>query len=300
MLAARQQFLPFFEEKGWEVTCPQVTQTLSEDELCELVPLHDGWIIGDDPATRRVLTAGKEGRLKAAVKWGVGVDNVDFEACRELKIPVTNTPGMFGEEVADVALGYVIGLARQTYFIDRSVRNGHWPKPQGISLRGKQVGLIGYGDIGRSCRTRFKAVGMETIVYDPGVKEITPAELVLAQWPDRIGECDFLVFTCALTESSRHMLNEAVLSQTKRGVRIVNVARGPLIDQGALVRALQEARVESAALDVFEIEPLPMDSPLQSMEKCIFGSHNGSNTIDAVHKTNIKAVTKLIEFLGAG
>ena len=108
-----------FEQKQVEIFCPRVVQTLREEELLVLVPQFDGWIIGDDPATRRVFEAGKQGLLKAAVKWGVGVDNVDFAAAADSAIPVTNTPNMFGGEVADVAISYVTALARGTFQIDR-------------------------------------------------------------------------------------------------------------------------------------------------------------------------------------
>ena len=117
-----------------DITTPDVVQTLTVDELIDIVPQHDGWIIGDDPATFEVFEAGKAGQLKVAVKWGIGVDNVDFAACDRLGIPITNTPGMFGAEVADLAMCYILGLARDAFFIDREVRSGNWPKPAGISL----------------------------------------------------------------------------------------------------------------------------------------------------------------------
>lgn len=116
MLRLIDEFKPIFNAKGIEIFCPDVVQTLSVEELKSLVPQYDGWIIGDDPANKEVFAAGKAGKLKAAVKWGVGVDNVDFVAAKELDIPVTNTPRMFGGEVADIAMGYVIALARQTFF----------------------------------------------------------------------------------------------------------------------------------------------------------------------------------------
>src|SRR3546814_10081018 len=136
--------------------------------MVDLLPQYEGWIIGDDPATRRVVEAGKAGRLKAAVKWGIGVDNVDFAACKDLDIPIVNTPNMFGGEVADVAVGYVIGLARQLFQIDRGIRAGEWPKPAGMSLAGKRVALVGFGDIGRSTARRLAAFDMPIIAYDPG------------------------------------------------------------------------------------------------------------------------------------
>ncbi len=298
MLGLKDQFVPLLEARGIEVVCPDVVQTLSVGELCELVPLVDGWIIGDDPATELVFQKGKEGRLKAAVKWGIGVDNVDFSACENLGIPITNTPGMFGAEVADIGLGYVIALARETFSIDRGIRAGSWPKNRGMSLGGKTVGVIGYGDIGSNLSKRLNACDINVIAWDPGKTEISDSFVSLASWPESIEKCDFLVFTCALNDKNIHMLNSQVLEKCKKGVRIVNVARGPLIDEKALEQALENEIVHSVALDVFEVEPLPMNSLLRSHHLCILGSHNASNTQDAVEKTNIKAINQLCEFLG--
>jgi D-3-phosphoglycerate dehydrogenase len=292
-------FRPLFANYNAEITTPDVVQTLSVESLKELVPEHDGWIIGDDPATREVFEAGQSGQLKAAVKWGIGVDNVDLVACKDLEIPITNTPNMFGGEVADVAVGYVIGLARQTFDIDRGVRNGDWPKPRGISLAGKTVALVGYGDIGKNIARRLLAADMHIVAYDPYAPEDKNIPNVeRANWPERISESDFIVINCSLTPSSHNMLDARVLRQCKPGVRIVNVGRGPVIDERALEAALESGRVFSAALDVFEEEPLPLGSYLRSHPRCVFGSHNASNTTDAVVRTSEIAITKLMGFLG--
>lgn len=299
MLGMIDAFRPLFGQYGVEVTAPKVVQTMTEHELMKIVPQHDGWIIGDDPATREVFTAGKVGKLKAAVKWGIGVDNVDFSACKELGIPITNTPNMFGGEVADIATGYVIALARETFQIDNGVRLGSWPKPVGISLSGKTVALIGLGDIGCNVARRLNVCGMHIIAYDPRAR--TPSDLEplqRANWPSRIEEADFIVVTCSLTASSHHMINSEVLALAKDGVRIINVGRGPVIDEPALINALKLGKVYSAALDVFENEPLPNESYLRSHPRCIFGSHNASNTTDAVVRTSKIAINTLMEYLG--
>jgi len=297
MLGMMDSFQPLFEAREATVHCPHVVQTLTEPELIEPVPLFDGWFIGDDPATAAVFEAGKAGRLKAAVQWGIGVDNADFAAAKRGGIPVANTPNMFGNEVADIAMCYVPGLARETFLVDREVRKGNWPKPRAISLRGKRAGVIGYGDIGRNTVTRLRAAGMEVIVYDPAFTVDTRADLRFHPWPNQVDTCDFLVFTCSLTDSSRHMFNDAVLAEVRDGVRIVNVARGPLIDELALIRGLETGKIHSAALDVTEREPLPNDSPLRRFDRCIFGSHNGSNSEDAVQATSVRAIEKLFGFL---
>ena len=302
MLTMIDDFIPLMKSYGMEVTAPKVIQTLTTQELIELVPEHDGWIIGDDPATKEVFLAGKNGRLKAAVKWGIGVDNVDFSACREYGIPITNTPNMFGAEVADLAVGYVIALARETFQIDAAVRVGNWPKPCGLSLAGRKVGVIGYGDIGKNITKRLIASGMVVCIYDPALN-VTPnemPELSFSSWPNGISELDFIVIACALTPSSYRLINTKVLKLMKPGVRLVNVGRGPIIDEAALCDALQSGIVYSAALDVFESEPLPMNSYLRIHPRCVLGSHNASNTTDAVRRTSNIAINKLMGFLSEG
>lgn len=299
MIGRIDKFKKLFNDKNIKVIVPEnMKQTLSVEELTSLLPEFDGWIIGDDPASREVFEAGKNGELKAAVKWGVGVDNVDFEAAKEFGIPIVNTPNMFGGEVADIAVSYVIALARETFYIDRAIRDGNWPKPCGISLAGKKVALIGCGDIGNNTAKRLLAFDMEITVYDPFVNaEDLRTGLHTANWPDGLNDADFIVLTCSLTSQNKHMINNEILEKVKHGVRIVNVSRGALIDEQALIKALESGKVHSAALDVFEEEPLPMDSQLRKFDRCIFGSHNGSNTIDAVERTSRLAIQLLFDFL---
>lgn len=298
MLGMIDEFIAPAAAQGFELVPAKVTQTLSQDELVALLPAYDGWIIGDDPATRRVFEAGKAGRLKAAVKWGIGVDNVDFAACEDLGIPVINTPQMFGGEVADVAVAYVIGLARQLFVIDRGVRVGGWPKPAGVSLAGKRVALVGLGDIGRAAARRLLACDMLVTAYDPSVDgDAGLPSVERAAWPERVGEADFIVFTCSLNAKNFHMLNAEVLGRTKPGVFVVNVARGPLIDEAALTASLQSGQVQAAALDVFEVEPLPAGAALRGMPQNVFGSHNGSNSHDAVRRCSAEAMRRLFGFL---
>lgn len=286
-------------DRGLKLHPAKVTQILSEVELKALLPGYDGWIIGDDPATRAVFETGHAGRLRAAVKWGIGVDNVDFAACKDLGIPIINTPMMFGAEVADMATAFVIGLARELFFIDRGVRAGKWLKPAGISLSGRRAGVIGLGDIGRNTVTRLQALGLRVLAWDPGVADAGLPGLDRATWPEAVEDCDFLVFTCSLNRHNFHMLDAAVLARCKPGVRVVNVARGPLIDEAALVAALQSGHVHSAALDVFEVEPLPEASPLRGMDRVILGTHNGSNTLDAVIRASHTAIDRLSGFFDA-
>lgn len=300
MLRLMDEFRRVFQAKNIELVTPNVVQTLSEDELIELVPTVEGWIIGDDPATEKVFMAGKSGKLRAAVKWGVGVDNVNFDACKKLGIPVSNTPQMFGEEVGGLAVHYVIGLARETFLIDRGVRDGKWLKPAGISLEGKTVALVGFGDIGKSTARMLHAFRMNINIYDPFASKSVDDEknYRFLSFPVMLETADFVVVTCALTPSTKHLINASSIEKMKQGVRIVNVSRGGIIEEKALIQALESGKIHSAALDVFENEPLPMDSPLRGFEKSIFGTHNGSNTVDAVRRASQQAMKLMFGFLG--
>ena len=301
LLGLFNEFVEPAKQLGLELIAAQTTQVLSEDELMEQLPAYDGWIIGDDPATKQVFQAAVNGNLTAAVKWGIGVDNVDFEACKQLKIPITNTPNMFGGEVADVAMSLLLGLTRQTHFIDREIRNNYtWPKPPGMSIEGKTIGIVGFGDIGESLVKRLAGFDVNVIAYDPGVEGNKGYVFVeRATFPERLAEVDALIFTCALNKYNFHMLNADVIAKMKAGSIIVNVARGPLIDEQALIEALQCGHIAAAGLDVFEVEPLPKTSPLREMPQCIFGSHNGSNATEGVRRATYKALEEISNFFKA-
>ena len=301
MLGLFNEFVEPAKRLGLELVAAKTTQVLSEEELMEQLPAYDGWIIGDDPATKRVFQAAVNGNLTAAVKWGIGVDNVDFEACKQLNVPISNTPNMFGGEVADVAISMLLGLTRQTYFIDREIRNNFgWPKPAGMSIEGKTIGVVGFGDIGEALVKRLSGFSVKIIAYDPSVKGNKRYDFVeRAIFPNRLAEVDVLIFTCALNKYNYHMLNSDVIKQMKKGAFVVNVARGPLIDEQALIKALKEGHIAAAGLDVFEVEPLPNKSMLRDMPQCIFGSHNGSNAKEGVRRATYKALEEISNFFKA-
>lgn len=286
------------DERGARIVTPPVVQRLSEAELIELVPEVDGIVAGDDELTRAVLE--HAGRLRVVSKWGIGVDAIDLDAARELGIRVTNTPGVFGDEVADVALGYLILLARRLHVIDREVRAGTWAKPLGTSLAGRTLAVIGLGDIGIAVARRGLAIGMRVVGVETDPDRASAAAALgvgVVDLATALRESDAISLNCPLTPATRHILNAESIATMRPGAWIINTARGPLIDEAALVGALQSGHLGGAALDVFEIEPLPTTSPLIGMEQVVLGSHNGSNTAEAVHRTSVKAIDNLIRGL---
>ena len=294
------QYRAMLEQQGIELELPEVVQQLSEFQLLQMIDRFDGVIAGDDHFTARVLEKGK--RLRVISRWGVGVDAVDLDAAQRLGIRVSNTPNVFADEVADVAMGYIILLARGLHLLDQSVRGGGWKKVQGVSLRDKTLGVIGVGSIGRALVRRATVTGMTVLGYDVGPVPASVVEetgLSLVGFDELLANSDFISLNCNLTTSNHHLLGQHEFALMHEGVYIINTSRGPLIDEAALVQALDTGKVAGAALEVFETEPLPMDSPLRRFDNCIFGTHNGSNTIEAVTRVNELAIRNLLEGLEA-
>jgi D-3-phosphoglycerate dehydrogenase len=304
MIASLDEFKADFEAFDFDVTVPKFTQEMTEDQLCEMIGGFDGWIIGDDPASRAVVATGVNGRLKACMRWGVGTNNVDFDAFKEFNIPIANTPGVFGREVADIACHYVTALARNTYHIDQKVKAGDWYKPVGTSLWAQSALIVGMGDVGQQLSKRLYAHDIEVTYHDPYVKNL-PADINATKvtWPYAAALADFLIFTAPLTEQTYHIFNEALLDTVKPGIKIINVGRGPLIDEQALVKGLKEGIISAAALDVLEKEPIDLElhkSLLAFSDRLILGSHNGSNTFEAVSHVSRLCIRKLHQFLQNG
>ncbi len=284
---------------GIEAAVPPVVQTLSEGELVEIIGAYDGIVVGDDPLTRQVLEHAS--RLRIIAKWGVGVDNIDLAAAAELGIPVMNTPGTFGDEVADVIVGYLILLSRQLHRTDAATRAGEWTKIEGFSLGGRTLGVVGLGSIGLALVQRAICHGMQVVGTDVSDARHGQARALGAEVADLdgvLGAAEMVALCCPLTADNRHLLNAATLGRMKQGSYVVNTARGGLVDERALIDALQSGQIAGAALDVFEVEPLPADSPLRGLDNVILGAHNASNTIDAVRRVNEMAMHNLLAGLG--
>jgi D-3-phosphoglycerate dehydrogenase len=286
------------DARGFELLVPPVSQQLTEPELLDLIPGVDGMIAGDDHVTRAVLERGD--RLRIVSKWGVGTDAIDLIAAAELGIRVTNTPGMFGDEVADVAIGYLIMLARQLHRIDTAVRAGEWAKPPGTSLSSRTIGVIGLGHIGRAVARRALAMNMRVLGFEidpPNRQSAAELGVEVMDLEPMLAESQVVSLNAPLTPATHHLLDAATLAMLPHGAWVDNTARGGLIDEAALVEALHRGQVGAAALDVFEVEPLPASSPLRSFDQVILGSHNASNTLEAGHRTSVLAIDNLIRGL---
>ncbi len=293
-----ERYRPQYEELGVTPVLPVVEgQQLDGRAMAELIDGVDAVIAGDDVIDAAVLERGRASNLQAVIKWGVGTDGIDKEAAAQLGIPVYNTPGMFADEVADLALSHLLLLSRRTHEMHASVIDGGWLPVQGRSLAGLTAGVIGLGSIGSAIARRAVAFGMGVVGYD--VRAVPPEEhraagLRQLDLEGLFDESDVIFVACQLTPENHHLISDEAFARMKDGATVINVSRGPLIDQAALVGALRSGKVAAAGLDVFEQEPLPADSPLREFaDRCVFTTHNGSNTAEAVARTN-QATTDIL------
>lgn len=289
------------EEHGIEYDIIDVDQQLTEAELLEVIDRYDGVLAGDDEFTRRVFASAN--RLRVIAKWGIGTDNIDKGAAEEFGVRVLNTKNAFGNEVADVVIGYAIMLTRQLHHVDKAVRDGEWPSPRGESLAGRTFGVVGVGNIGSSVARRAHAHRLHVLGVDirPFPKDLcNEIDIERVQMGELLARADVVSLNCALTEETEGMIGSDELEAIGEEGYLINTARGELVDQFALVQALREGRLAGAGLDVFEEEPLSESSPLVEMENVILGSHNAQNTHEAVARVNERAVENLIEGVTSG
>lgn len=298
MLPVLEEFRPRLEREGIEVFATEVRERLSEEELLPLVAEIDGAICGDDQFTERVLRSAP--RLKVISKWGTGIDSIDSGAAARLGIRVCNTPGAFTDAVADSALGYVLCFARRLHLMDRDIRRGLWVKPDAVALRECTLGVIGVGNIGRALVRRARACGMKVLgtdiapVPDAFVEEMN---LRMAPLETLLAESDFISLHCDLNPTSFHLINRDRLALMRPTAYLINTSRGPVVDEAALARALSEDRLAGAALDVFEVEPLPEESPLRAFENCLLAPHNANSSRAARARVHESTINNLLAAL---
>ena len=287
------EYRSVFAQNDITVFVPPVSERLSEEELLGLMDGVDGVICGDDRFTERVLRAATP-RLKVISKWGTGLDSIDSEAAARLSVLVFNTPDAFTHPVADSVLGYVLAFARQIPWLDRDIRGGVWSKRHGFELRERTMGMIGVGNIGRAVARRAVAFGMAVLgndVVDPPAEFLGETGLEMASKDDLLRRADFVSLSCDLNPTSLHIVAGRELALMKPTAVLINAARGPLVDEPALVAALESGSIAGAALDVFEVEPLPGDSPLRKLDNVLLAPHNANSSPEAwrlVHESTIR------------
>jgi D-3-phosphoglycerate dehydrogenase len=300
MIPSLERFKPVFEKHRIELIVPDVRERLDEAELLKVAGQFDGTVCGDDRYTERVLKACAP-RLKIISKWGTGIDSIDGEAAARLGIKVTRTLNAFTIPVTDTVLGYMLAFVRRQPWMDAAMKRGEWMKIPGKTLSECTLGVIGLGNIGKAVTRRARAFGMKVLGNDIlEIDHVFIAETGIQMIPldSLLSVSDFVSVNCDLNPTSRHLINAKTLAMMKPGAILINAARGSIVDEKALIAALQANHLAGAALDVFEMEPLPPDSPLLKMDNVMLAPHNANSSPAAWERVHWNTIRNLLDGLG--
>jgi D-3-phosphoglycerate dehydrogenase len=300
MLPFVERFRPVLEHFGLDLILPEVHERLEEADILNYAGQFDGTICGDDAYTPRAIQACSP-RLKIISKWGTGVDSIDAGACARLNIKIGRTPNAFTMPVADSVMGYILLFSRRQPWMDKAIKANRWEKIPGRALHEQTLGIIGVGAIGKALTRRARAFGMKVIGTDIiEIDHVFVAEtgIQMAGLEQLLSNSDFISINCDLNPSSRHLINTHTLAHVKPGAVLINTARGPIVKEAELIVALQSGRLGGAALDVFEVEPLPHDSPLVQMDNVLLAPHNSNSSPAAWERVHWNTIKNLLDGLG--
>lgn len=300
MIPFIDRFRPAFEKHGIELIVPEVRERMDEADLLKYASQFDGAICGDDRYTARVLEACVP-RLKIISKWGTGIDSIDSAAASRLNVQVCRTPNAFTTPVADSVIGYMLAFSRRQPWMDAAMKRGMWEKLPGRTLSECSLGVIGIGNIGRAVTRRARAFGMKVLGTD--ILEIdhvfvSESGIQMTDLHSLLTASDFISLNCDLNPTSHQLINAQTLARMKSSAILINTARGPIVDEPALIAALQSGEIAGAALDVFEQEPLPHDSPLLRMGNVMLAPHNANSSPAAWERVHWNTIQNLLVGLG--
>ena len=284
------------EAAGYEVVRNSTGGILEKEQMKALIADCSGIIVGVDPLDAEVLSCAP--RLRAIAKYGVGVDNIDLDYCKAHGIKVSRTVGANSEAVADYAMTLIMAVARKAVMIDRKCRGRDWSKISTRDVSGATLGLFGLGAIGKHVAKRAQGFGMKVLAFDPYWPEEYAREnnIIRADAETIFREADFISLHLPLMESTRNFVGEKEIAMMKRDAVIINTARGGLIDEAALLRALKEGRIYGAGIDAFAQEP-PEDPAWFELDNVVIGSHCAASTTGATQNMGRMATQNILRDL---
>jgi glyoxylate reductase len=290
-----QPALDFLRANGCEVVLSRPFGPLKLNDLLPRIEGFDATLCSPDQYNAAALQSPATSRLKIISRWGVGYDSIDIAEATRQGIAVAYAPGMLNETVADWTWALLLAIARRVPQGHESVCGGNWVCQWGHDVHGKTLGLIGCGRIGQAVARRASGFDMRVIGCDP----VAPANsaIRIGQLEEVLRESDFICLHAALTPENRGLIGEAQLRMMKPSAYLVNTARGPLIDEAALARALREGWIAGAALDVFSTEPLPADNPLRGAPNLILAPHQASFARETAEKVCLAAAEAIVELM---
>jgi len=298
ILPVLDDFADFFKENDIDVIPADVDERMEEEDLLPLIGDIDGIICGDDRITDKVMDAAP--KLKVLAKWGTGIDSLNKEGADNRGITICRTPNAFSEPVADSTMGYIISFARQLPWMDAQMKRGVWDKIPGRALNESTIGVIGVGDCGSAVLRRagsFGATLLGTDIRDIGADHINALGVDMVDLDYLLARSDFVTVHCDLNPTSDHLISIEALKKMKPTAVLLNLARGPVVDEKALINALQTGEIAGAALDVFQHEPLPADSPLKAMDNVMMAPHNCNSSPRAWEAVHWSTVNQLLAAL---
>lgn len=271
-----------------------VRDDITPEELMTVLPAYEGMVVRSRTKVRQPLIDVCP-NLKVIVRGGAGLDTIDHEYAKSKGITVMNTPHANSASVAELAIGYMFMLARSLYKATNTMKAEKWDKKsfEGVELGGKTLGLIGYGKIGHITATLALALGMKVLAYDPYVTSANGSKLVTLD--ELLAQSDYISLHTPKTKETTNMIGAEQFAKMKDGVRIINCARGGIIDENAFYEALTSGKVAGAAIDVFIEEP-PTDWKLVKLDNVISSPHIGAATKEAQARVGAEVAEKLIEF----
>lgn len=287
-----------FLDAGWEVVENPNSRPYTFEELRELVPDVDAVVAGVDTWNEDVF--GLAPKLKALVRFGVGVDNFDLEAAKKHGIAVCNAPGINTSAVAEQAVALMLCLTRKIPELNARTRQGEWPRVMMHELKSRTVGLLGFGAIARDVSLKLQGFGPRLIAYDkyPNMEQAEKLGVEMTDLETVLRESDIISIHLPALEDTKGIICEENIAKMKDGVLLVNTARGSLVKESDIVKALSGGKIAGYATDVYEQEPVTPENPLFKMERCITTPHTSAETYENCEQTSIytaQAVLDIIE-----
>jgi D-3-phosphoglycerate dehydrogenase len=284
-------------EKGHEVVYSTKGQQPAEAELERLVPTVEGWLAGVEPISEAVIE--RANRLRVISRNGVGIDNLPMPALARRGVTVRTAEGANATGVAELAIALMLSALRHIPAADRGIKEGQWPRLRGKEIRNRRVGVVGCGAIGGEVARLAVALGASVVAFDPARPSlpIPPERLRFADLPDLLREAEILTLHCPPPKNGKPLIDAPALAALPRGAILVNTARATLVDEGALIAALDEGQISAYAADVFAEEP-PRSLALAGHDRVIATSHVGGFTEESVDRATVVAVANLLESLG--
>jgi phosphoglycerate dehydrogenase-like enzyme len=292
---AGQQAQELLRKAGCELIFPPKFGPLKADAIRHALDGMDAVLASLDEYSKPVLSSPSTARLKIIARWGVGYDSIDLAAATRNGIVVTYTPGLLDEAVADYAFALLLSLARRVPEAHAAMERGEWKHYWGDDVGGKTLGIIGLGRIGRAVMRRAAGFKMRLVATTPHPAPENDVEFVSLE--KLLEESDFVSLHAALTPTSRGIVGEAQLRRMKRTAYLINTARGALVDEAALVRALGEGWIAGAAIDVFSTEPLPAESPLRFVPNLLLSPHQSSYSRSAGERVSLVAAQSIADLM---